>query len=309
MCQWLRSLLTWGTEVLVTIQSHSNELIVAIFTVFTFLGYEEFYLLALPLVLWCIDKEIGSGLASISLFSAWTNSTLKHVCAIPRPSDPRLHIPRPETSPSFPSGHAQSSVVGWGYVATRFRRRILWIVAVVVMLGVGLSRLILAVHYPQDVIGGWLIGLALLVAYLWIEPRVRLWLATQRLPLRLMLAIAVPLGLILLHPADTKGLYPAPGAVAPMGALAGFWLGIIMERAWVHFRVEGAWWQRGLRLLLGLIIVGVVYVGPKAIIPDGLSPGLEAGLRFVRYMLVGWVAAFVCPWLFVKLRLAARAAT
>ncbi len=306
MCDWLRSLLPWGTEVLVTIQAHSNELIVAIFTLFTFLGEEEFYLLALPLVLWSIDKEIGSGLASASLLSVWTNGALKYICAIPRPSDPRLVIHRLETSPAFPSGHAQNAMVNWGYVAARFRNRILWVVAVIAIIGIGLSRLVLAVHYPQDVIGGWLIGLLLLLVFLWVEPRLRPWLAAQRVSLRLALAVAVPLGLIFLHPADTEGLYPAPGAVTPMGALAGFWLGSIMDGTWLHFQVEGPWRQRILRLLLGLVIVGIVYAGPKLLIPDDLAPALGAALRFARYTLVGWAAAFACPWLFVKLGLATQ---
>jgi hypothetical protein len=35
-----------------------------------------------------------------------------------------------------------------------------------------------------------------------------------------------------------------------------------------------------------------------------MSHGLQAGLRFVRYALVGWAMTFLAPWLFVKLRLA-----
>jgi hypothetical protein len=35
-----------------------------------------------------------------------------------------------------------------------------------------------------------------------------------------------------------------------------------------------------------------------------MAYGLEAGLRFVRYALVGWAATFLAPWFFVKVRLA-----
>ncbi len=307
MCEWLRSLLSWGTEILVAIQAHSSDLVLVIFTLFTFLGEEEFYLLALPFVLWCIDKGIGSSLTAVSLLSVWTNDALKYVCAIPRPTDPRLHIPHPATTPAFPSGHAQNAMVNWGYVAYRLRNRALWVVAVIAIVGIGLSRLVLAVHYPQDVIGGWLIGLVLLLIYAWAEPKLRPLLTAQGKPVQLALAVAVPLGLIFLHPADTNGAYPAPGAVTPMGALAGFWLGTAMENARIRFRVEGSWRQRGLRLVLGLMVVAGVYIGLKLLTPDGLAPLPAAGLRFVRYALVGWSAAFVCPWLFVKLRLASRA--
>jgi membrane-associated phospholipid phosphatase len=309
MCEWLQSLVPWGTEVLVKIQSHSNELLMAIFTIFTFLGYEEFYLFAFPLILWCIDKRIGTRLAYVSLFSSWINSVFKYLYSIPRPADPRLNIPRPETSPSFPSGHAQNAVVNWGYVALQFRNRTLWMVTIVVILCIGLSRMVLGVHFPQDVVGGWIIGIVLLLIFAWAEPRASPWIVKQKMPVRFALAIVVPVILIFLHPADTEGLYPAPESISPMGALVGIGVGVIMERAWVRFRVDGEWWRRGLRLLLGLVVVGVLYIGPKLTIPEGSVYGLEALLRFVRYALAGWAALFLCPWLFVKLRLAEQSLT
>jgi hypothetical protein len=60
---------------------------------------------------------------------------------------------------------------------------------------------------------------------------------------------------------------------------------------------------------VGIIIVGLFYVGPRLIMPEGLAYGLDAVLRFVRYALVGWAATFLCPWLFVWLRLANQADT
>ncbi len=307
--EWLESLMPWGTEALVAIQSYSNEWLVALFTFFTYLGYEEFYLILLPLIFWCIDKRIGAGLGYLSMLSAWLNSVVKYLFAIPRPSDPRLVIPLPETSPSFPSGHAQNAVANWGYLALRFRSRILWVAAVLIILGIGLSRMVLGVHFPQDVIGGWLIGLVLLVVYAWAEAPVRRWIAGQKMVVQLILAVAVPVLLLLLHPADTEGLYPAEGAITPMSALVGFGIGLVMERAWVRFKVDGEWWRRGLRYLVGVLLVAIVYLGPRLILPEEMPYGLEATVRFVRYVLVGWVGAFLGPWLFVRLRLAEQAET
>jgi membrane-associated phospholipid phosphatase len=308
MGDWLESLMPWGCEVLAGIQSYSNEWLVALFTFFTYLGYEEFYLILLPLIFWCIDKQIGIGLGYLSLLSAWLNSVIKYLFVIPRPSDPRLHIPLPETSPSFPSGHAQNAVANWGYLALRFRNRLVWIVAVIIILGIGLSRMVLAVHFPQDVIGGWLIGILLLVIYAWAEVPVRRWIAGQKTIVQLALAIGVPVLLIFLHPADPEGLYPAEGVITPMSALVGFGIGLVMERAWVRFKVDGEWWRRGLRYLLGVIVVAIFYIGPKLILPEEMPYGLEAGTRFVRYALVGWTGAFLGPWLFVRLRLAEQSA-
>jgi undecaprenyl-diphosphatase len=83
--------------------------------------------------------------------------------------------PRPDVFPwrtqhvglaSFPSGHAMTSIVVYGTLAfliarlapTRWLRRLVWIVAVLVIVLVGLSRLYLGVHYPSDVLAGFVIG-------------------------------------------------------------------------------------------------------------------------------------------------------
>jgi len=74
----------------------------------------------------------------------------------------------------------------------------------------------------------------------------------------------------------------------------------------VRFRVDGAWWRRVLRYLVGLLVVAIIWAGPRLVLPEEMPYGLEAAARFVRYALVGWAAAFLCPWLFVRLRLAGQ---
>jgi undecaprenyl-diphosphatase len=67
---------------------------------------------------------------------------------------------------SFPSGHAMSSLCFYGVLAGlisaqihSLRARILiWIASVVLIAGIGLSRIYLGVHYPTDVIAGYLAG-------------------------------------------------------------------------------------------------------------------------------------------------------
>jgi undecaprenyl-diphosphatase len=67
---------------------------------------------------------------------------------------------------SFPSGHAMTSIVVYGTLAfliarlapTRWLKRVIWTVAMLVVLVVGLSRLYLGVHYPSDVLAGFVVG-------------------------------------------------------------------------------------------------------------------------------------------------------
>jgi hypothetical protein len=277
------------------------------FAAVSFLGREEFYILLLPLVYWCIDRRIGIGLGYLSLLSAWLNNAVKYLFAIPRPADPRLVIDYPEPTPSFPSGHAQNAVTNWGYLALRFRKTAITIGAIVLIVLIGLSRMVLGVHFPQDVVGGWLIGLLLLAVYAWAEPRVTPWLAAQRRVVQLTLALTVPLLLFFVYPADTAGRYPAQEGVTAAGTLLGFSLGIFMERIWVRFTVAGSLGRRALRLLAGLVVVILFYAGPRLVLPEEITPyGLEAGVRVLRYALIGWVAAFLCPWLFLRLGLVDR---
>ncbi|MFU8852732.1 phosphatase PAP2 family protein [Micromonospora sp. SL1-18] len=74
---------------------------------------------------------------------------------------------------SFPSGHALTATLAAGVLLlvflpfTRDRRplrRALWAVAVLIAVVTGLSRIALGVHWTSDVVGGWLLGLAVLAA-------------------------------------------------------------------------------------------------------------------------------------------------
>jgi len=69
---------------------------------------------------------------------------------------------------SFPSGHAVSATVLYGFLAillcssvpSKFRRVVISVGAIVLILAVGLSRIYLGVHYPTDVLGGMIEGAA-----------------------------------------------------------------------------------------------------------------------------------------------------
>jgi membrane-associated phospholipid phosphatase len=95
---------------------------------------------------------------------ALVDRLVKEIVARPRPHlfGGALHA----SGYSFPSGHAMNAAIFCGvviqltWVLTR-RRNIVGMVAAIVVtftLLIGLSRIVLGVHYPTDVLGGYLLG-------------------------------------------------------------------------------------------------------------------------------------------------------
>ncbi len=86
----------------------------------------------------------------------------KYAIARLRPVD-EVHLVTVST-PSFPSGHAGNSMIVGLTFAILFFGRTRWkwtalAVALFLSFCVGLSRVMLGVHWPTDVIGGWTFGL------------------------------------------------------------------------------------------------------------------------------------------------------
>lgn len=86
----------------------------------------------------------------------------------------RPHLPDPVAHApgfSFPSGHAMAATTSCAVLllvllplVPRAWRPLPWVLALVAVLGVGYTRVALGVHWVSDVVGGWLLGLAVVTA-------------------------------------------------------------------------------------------------------------------------------------------------
>jgi len=294
----MESILDWGISVTIWFQQFSPALDLP-FKAFTFMGDQPFFMLLLPLVYWCLNRRIGARLTMLFLFSAYLNTVVKVFAAQPRPYqvDPRVVPLYKAGGGGFPSGHTQNAVVVWGYLANHFRSAGPWVVAGCLMLMIPLSRLYLGVHFPTDLLGGYLLGAALLLLYLRLEPIAEAWLAQKGLGWQLCTGIFIPLFLLLLVPG--KGKHGVIICATLMGMGAGF----AIERRWVRFESGGLWWKRVLRFFIGVPVLFTLWLGLRSAL-NGFEP--EQFYRFIHYALMGLWSGLGAPWLFVRLKLADR---
>jgi membrane-associated phospholipid phosphatase len=200
----------------------------------------------------------------------------------------------------FPSGHTQSAVVIWGYLAAQARKTWLWVAAGLLIVLIPLSRIYLGVHFPTDLLGGYVIGGGLLVLYLRFEPGVEAWLADRSIHLQLGAALAFPCLILLLSPGVEE--YQVKTTASMMGMGAGF----VVERKWIGFDSGGSFWKRANRLLVGMVIMIALHQGLGLLEAD-TNYALVFG--FFRYVIVGLGGALVAPWVFVSIGLAERRQT
>ncbi|TVX98995.1 phosphatase PAP2 family protein [Paenibacillus cremeus] len=108
--------------------------------------------------------------------SAVLNETLKLIFHRARPTLHRIVV---ANGFSFPSGHSMSafSLYGivafllWRHTSTPLGRGILIMLSMIMILTIGVSRIYLGVHYPSDVVGGFLASGCWLCASIWFYQR------------------------------------------------------------------------------------------------------------------------------------------
>ncbi len=146
------------------------------------------------------DRRTSAWIATVLVANGIAWSLLKVVVHRPRPN-----FAHQASGWSFPSGHAAEisagmavlAVLTLSWVRRRGLRRALLVTELVLVLLVGCDRVFLGAHNPSDVIGGWLLGAAVvctsLAVFGWPGQRIRLDERLEPVPLERPHRLAVVL--------------------------------------------------------------------------------------------------------------------
>ena len=289
----------------------------------TELGTINFYLLVIPLVYWVISPPLGMRVLLIFITTDFLGLCSKQLLRQPRPY--WIGDVKPlaeETSYGIASTHASDSIAVWGYLAYRLKKNWLWALSILVVLLIGFSRMYLGVHFPTDVLGGWLIGLVVIFLFVKGEPWILPWLNRQSGAGQIGIGFVVSITMILIGWLINLLIAPIPDPpewaqyallargishyITLAGALFGTVLGYVLMRQHAAFQAKGDWWKKLLRYVLGIVGVLVIYLGLDMlfgmIAADETAFGLV--LRYIRYGAVTFWTIFGAPWVFLKIRLA-----
>lgn len=294
----------------------------AFFTFFTELGEVQGYLAISIFLYVVVDKRLAVRLALLVALTMGLNHLLKIAIKNPRPfieqgnylqkwAVPLDTARELATEYSTPSGHAMAAGSFYAFLIGAVRSRTVRILAVLAILLIGASRPYLGVHYVEDILLGWAVGVACGVAALRYADRIGA--AWDSLSYGRQIATAVSASLALWLASISINGWQIDGQPRAFLGYAGIVTGIIiaqpLEVRLVDFDPRsGSWLGKVLRYLLtaGLALLTLIVLGAAiGAVADQFS---IAGylLQYLRYALVAVVSIFGAPWLFTRIGLAAR---
>jgi len=291
----------WEVSLMIWLQAHMGSFGTSLASFISAFGEELACVAVIGFLFWCYDKQFGRFVGVNVLVGLVLNPMIKNIFDRRRPyfDHPEIKCLKPIKKDadiyniaaqefSFPSGHSTNVVAVFGSVAL-FKRenKLLTVLAVVLSLLVGVSRFCLGVHYPTDVLVGWLLGLVVIIAVPWLRNKIN----NDKIFYIVLLLIGLP-GFFFCDSQDYFSGY---------GMMLGFILGDLFERKYVNFEnIRGV-----LRSVLRVVGGVAVFFGLNELLKLPFSKeflnsaAMSAMLvRTARYTLVIFADIGLYPMLF-----------
>jgi len=294
----------WEIQFMAWLQSFENGFFTAVATFFTMLGEEYLMILIVGLIYWSLNKDLGRKVSLALSGTMVAGAFIKCIAMRRRPymDNPEVKCIRAahpdedlmsETAQgySFPSLHASMSAATYGSLARETGKKVLIYIAFILPFFIGLSRNYLGVHYPTDVLTGWVLGAAMVFL---------LGAAERKKGYKAGFVMVLAVGLIGIFFSRDNEYFSA------IGIVAGIFAGFMFEEKYVNFERAKSVLSIIVRPIIGLLIFVVLNVLLKMPVKN-LSPEDHAGFLLVyrafRYALAGFVLMGPYPWLFKKAKL------
>ncbi len=282
----------------------ANPVLDTVANLVTMFGEESFVIAFILYIFYNYNKKSGFILFTSTLYSVIAMGVLKAIVRAPRPFQVLESIQgkrvQTATGYSFPSGHTTTAASAYTSLALIFQKRAVSIICALAIALVGISRLYLGVHWPNDVFGGLVLGASIsMLAYRPLallyddkEKRIKVNTIVGIVSAAAALILAI---LLSLHAVDEVAFTDLMKVLALGG---GGFLGFVFENKRVNFSTDGSWPKKIIRYLIGLGGV-IAIMAAKALFPASLY----AASSFVRYALIGLWATGLYPLIGTSLRL------
>ena len=267
----------------------------------TLFAEEAVLLVVLCVMYWCIHKKNALYIIFNFMAGMLVNNALKVSFCVERPwvrdarIDPYEKALGSATGYSFPSGHTACATSVYGSFALLSWNKRKWLSALLIVLTllIGISRMYVGVHTPQDVLVSLAVGIVLIfavrVGQRWLEahPEKDTWVLVG------CVILGLALSLYTYYKPYTEGtdralLYDAHKTA---GALAGLGVAWFVERRWVKFAEKAPLWFQIVKVVVGIAGILAVRSLLKPVCIALVGEELGGGLRY--FVLILWA---ICLW-------------
>ena len=312
--------LPFNIEVIEFLAEHRNSMLSFIFVFFTKIGELNGYILVISGVYVLYNKRIGFRLALLAVTTSTLNHLLKIIIRNPRPfvSDGSYvskwdsGVPDPavtSTEFSTPSGHAMGASSFYSYLYKHVLNQWWRITFVIFIIMIGLSRPYLGVHYVEDILLGWIIGLLVVIVFLKYEDRLSVFWGKFSELNKGLIIVSMSVIIWMIAGGITGWSLDGYTFATNMGFTTGLLIGRGMEKRWVNFDPKSSSILfKILRLILTVVLtLAMMIILDKVFeLISGDASLLGFLLRYIRYSMVGLTAIFIAPFVFTKIKLAEK---